>query len=1055
VAAGTTITDSSLGLTGASYITAVIAWVRAGFAPTNSAYHSTASDGTDVGAVAYAGGAAVPVTSNIRVDDVTSDGGHSSVRFTWDSDLAPGPPVFQQVQYGPDTSYGSLLTVYGGSAGLMNQQMIVSGNAPGSTVHFCPQTCSSAGCSSCVGKDQVVTFPAAPAVHPALPAAPSVTAQPYPSSTAGWSVATAASDCHDLQSLVDAASTHSNAFPGYIVKIPVGSCPPGTVLVIRPVSEGAGGVQLINPYTNMSTVDGTITMTGHGFTLNQTVYIDARLDGAPPGGFSVPPTQYYVVNPTANTFQLSATPSGSAIVPTTTGSDVWISPTVVPNRVPIIIRSAAPDSATPKPGVRFDPAGYAGCLAVLQTNDPDISTVKLEPFTHDVHFGPCIEVTQAPQFASGLNLFDQHLQTAPLWDQGNRQNFNYISLDRVWIHGPGCPDRTKYGLKFDGANVQLDSSVIDNIAACRPNYSGFAASKSGSTINVAAGTYYFLLSSNAASASSVTVSGSGTGTIFVTLAPGTAVPKFYLPAGISGVCSGCTIVSSTLFDFPRDGFGHLSEGPIASISVSSGVLGVAANAIDVFGGVNFVGDLPFGSNAEGGEAIDVVSGPGPMMFTNNFFHNNRGITLFIEDTGATYGFNLSDFYIARNTFAIDDTFNPASGTWNHLNSLNRHQMEVKTGHKIMATGNVFSGQFGYGQPSAMAMLLASNNAVGATPPVSIGMSDLTATYNTIHDSAGGIGVNGGPPGGNFPHIARRVLVANNLLYNINAWQHTAVAPSVQYSVPGWAFYLGFGGEDWTLDHNTVANVFGPNASWVYWIHDKQEGVAIRNNVAVNVGEDKPNHMFVVEGSGGTTPQCWFDVGKAAMDCSLTPNYSFINNALGAGFTNSQAQTGNSSATMAGAYTSVDASNTVLSQSTVAARIAAMGWRAMASGDFRFNVASTFAGNTHPAADGYPVGADLDAIDRAQGHISNLRSLLITSSGATIYFQAPDAGAACYAKVVPSGASDLTTASTFGPDTAQSLLRSIALTGLSTATAYDAYAMCSGATNAPSVTFTTH
>lgn len=50
-AAAATITDSSLGLSSASYIKAMYTWVRAGWAPTNTALRNAAHDGTTPGAV--------------------------------------------------------------------------------------------------------------------------------------------------------------------------------------------------------------------------------------------------------------------------------------------------------------------------------------------------------------------------------------------------------------------------------------------------------------------------------------------------------------------------------------------------------------------------------------------------------------------------------------------------------------------------------------------------------------------------------------------------------------------------------------------------------------------------------------------------------------------------------------------------------------------------------------------------------------------------------------------------------------------------------------------
>jgi hypothetical protein len=359
----------------------------------------------------------------------------------------------------------------------------------------------------------------------------------------------------------------------------------------------------------------------------------------------------------------------------------------------------------------------------------------------------------------------------------------------------------------------------------------------------------------------------------------------------------------------------------------------------------------------------------------------------------------------------------------------------------------------------MSILLASNNAQESVsvPPVA-SMSDLTATYNTISNGSGGITMTGTSPGAPRPHVTRRALIQNNILYNLNAWQHTSVFPSNPHQTPGWCLYLGFGGEDWTVDHNTCYAIGGYSTDAVQWEWSKQEGVKITNNMFVNIGQDLNRNIIYSEGNTANgilaaSPSCYNLSGKAAMDCSLTPGYSFLGNVMAAGYTNSQSNTGDSPALMGGAYSGVDPSNSVRAESTVAARVAAMGFRNPASGDLRLTYNSNYAGNAQPGTDGRPMGADLDAADQAQGKILNLRALSITSTGAVLYFEAPDAGAACYIKTGIGG--DLTTYATTPADTTANRLRSIAVSGLHWGTQYLAYAMCAGASNTPSVSFATN
>ena len=84
------------------------------------------------------------------------------------------------------------------------------------------------------------------------------------------------------------------------------------------------------------------------------------------------------------------------------------------------------------------------------------------------------------------------------------------------------------------------------------------------------------------------------------------------------------------------------------------------------------------------------------------------------------------------------------------------------------------------------------------------------------------------------------------------------------------------------------------------------------------------------------------------------------------------------------------------------------------------------------------GADPDVIKAAYGEVYNLRTLSITSTGATVYYTAPDATNACS---VEYGTSATPGTGTRVTDTATSRFRSKALTGLSTGTLYHFRVYC--------------
>lgn len=70
---------------------------------------------------------------------------------------------------------------------------------------------------------------------------------------------------------------------------------------------------------------GVVTLAAHGFLAG--VEIELTSTGTLPAGLSTA-TPYYVVDPTTNTFELAATPGGSAITTTSAGSGVHTATTV-------------------------------------------------------------------------------------------------------------------------------------------------------------------------------------------------------------------------------------------------------------------------------------------------------------------------------------------------------------------------------------------------------------------------------------------------------------------------------------------------------------------------------------------------------------------------------------------------------------------------------------------------------------------------------------------------------------------------------------------------------
>lgn len=83
--------------------------------------------------------------------------------------------------------------------------------------------------------------------------------------------------------------------------------------------DGTYGGSNVN--TTASSTSDNFTTTSHGLVLHDRVMISVNTGGTQPGGTSST-TRYYVVNPTANTFQISTSKGGSALDITSNGSSV-------------------------------------------------------------------------------------------------------------------------------------------------------------------------------------------------------------------------------------------------------------------------------------------------------------------------------------------------------------------------------------------------------------------------------------------------------------------------------------------------------------------------------------------------------------------------------------------------------------------------------------------------------------------------------------------------------------------------------------------------------------
>ena len=76
--------------------------------------------------------------------------------------------------------------------------------------------------------------------------------------------------------------------------------------------------------------------------------------------------------------------------------------------------------------------------------------------------------------------------------------------------------------------------------------------------------------------------------------------------------------------------------------------------------------------------------------------------------------------------------------------------------------------------------------------------------------------------------------------------------------------------------------------------------------------------------------------------------------------------------------------------SIAARVASVGWFSAAAKNFRLASSSAYvSGGQKHAGDGLDIGANLDALEAAQGRVSNVHVFSLSSNSATVAFLAPD------------------------------------------------------------------
>jgi hypothetical protein len=432
----------------------------------------------------------VPIATVSDIDSLS----HSTVRinYTWTN----GPIISTSILYAvaPAACTEGETQPFTNAPWKSPWATVLAGLTPNTTYNVCIGLTNSGGAG--VSPPISVTTYALPLVHPALPIPPASFDSDYPD-TRHYLTVTTTADCSDLQSAINQALA-AQADHGTVIKIPAGSVCTGLRNITFNVD--AADVRHFGTTAVRSGSPGMISLPGHGLAEGQLITFGKEYSGSFPGSTScqfkngiVDGSKYYTHVVDADTISIYCGDGKTPMVFTDQGSaprGFLLAPHVmVDGHCPttsgevactywrrnlywIVIRSAAPDTELPPEHTRLIPAWCnAGKCATLV--DPVVNVGinagtytfishgdldgNAHPMVGNIHWGPGIELTNAidPNYGTYANL----INSSP-WNSD-------IVLDRVYLHGPGTPQRwggaSLPAFQWNGMNFAFKDSYLDNL----------------------------------------------------------------------------------------------------------------------------------------------------------------------------------------------------------------------------------------------------------------------------------------------------------------------------------------------------------------------------------------------------------------------------------------------------------------------------------------------------------------------------------------------------------------------------------------------------------------
>jgi hypothetical protein len=473
--------------------------------------------------------------------------------------------------------------------------------------------------------------------------------------------------------------------------------------------------------------------------------------------------------------------------------------------------------------------------------------------------------------------------------------------------------------------------------------------------------------------------------------------------------------------------------PLYSYTTNSGTPYNLLNVLTVGSGVAINGSISYSDqyglspqDSEGGIGLHTGSGPGPFMVVNNYI-SGAGVTgVFLSDDltdgstpcGTTYPcpiqYNTGQLTEQRNTITTNPCYFSGSSCWNGGNYSWRNMDEVKQGKWVFQDGNIWGpyyAQIAQGECGASHYTYNGGNIVPTGYPMYTDSSEWTFTNNTCYQTAAGGTYTGLYYYAQWPALPiKNIRIHNNLFYNTNAYAQTSPLQPIEAQVQqsntltncpyGKIAQWGGNGQNFVFDHNTIYGQ-GGCLTWFESVYQTlSTGTMLTNNI-YNLVSDPGAWNAVLQtgtffqpysGFGGTPDIPADTVLQGTALFSVMNNFIWAGNVILATWTNSfpgsQVEYTNSQIATAQA---LFPTNTYWPSagSSLSARINQLGWFDPANGNFRLKSTSPYISGARASTDGLDVGVDMDALEAAQGKVSNVHTFGSTSTSTTVGFLAPD------------------------------------------------------------------